>query len=334
MSENHQMFRWGILSAAPIAIEQLIPAIQKSTNGSVVAIASRNIARATDIARRFNIPTIAATYEDLLTRDDIDGVYIATPTAHHVEWALKAAEMRKHALVEKPIAMHASNISRLIDASKKHNILISEAFMVHYHPQWKKVRSLIAEGAIGKLRHVQGAFTYFKKDASSTRNQLNLGGGSLRDIGVYPTIGTRLATGQEPIQVHATIDIDPDFKTDRYAMVNAQFKDFDLSFYCSTQMALRQSMVFHGESGSIEMLAPFNPLKYNSASIIVHDVTRQSAKTFHFGDINQYQLQCEAFASAALGQSSEFMSLQESYNNQRVIDAAFESGRLKSAIKI
>jgi predicted dehydrogenase len=74
-------------------------------------------------------------------------------------------------------------------------VLVCEAFMVTYHPQWHKVRDLIANGAIGRLRHVQGAFCYFNTDPENMRNQPELGGGGLPDIGVYPTVTTRFSTG-------------------------------------------------------------------------------------------------------------------------------------------
>src|SRR5690606_32929068 len=123
--------------------------------------------------------------------------------------------------------------------------LVSEAFMVTYHPQWLKVRALIAEGAIGRLRHVQGAFAYHNVDPANMRNRLELGGGALPDIGVYPTVTTRFATGSEPRRVSATVERDPAFGTDIHASVRADFGTFELSFYVATQLAARQAMTFH-----------------------------------------------------------------------------------------
>ena len=120
-------------------------------------------------------------------------------------------------------------------------VLICEAFMVFYHPQWAKVRELVAEGAIGRLRHVQGAFAYFNVDPTNMRNQLSLGGGALPDIGVYPTVATRFVTGKEPVRIQATVERDEKFGTDIYSSTKADFGDFDLTFYCSTQMARASS---------------------------------------------------------------------------------------------
>ena len=258
-------FRWGVLSTAKIARIQLLPAMQDATNGAVTAIASRDASRARDLADRFGAAHAFGSYDDLLQSDEVDGVYIPLPTSQHVEWSLKAARAGKHVLCEKPIALKAEQIDDLIAARDREGVIISEAFMVHYHPQWTKVRELIADGAIGRLRHVEGTFCYHNLDPENMRNQVELGGGALPDIGVYPTVTTRLATGAEPLRVQAQVDRDPTFGTDSYANVRADFGTFDLNFYVSTQLALRQHMLFHGEQGYIDVAAPFNAGDYGHA---------------------------------------------------------------------
>lgn len=324
------MFRWGILSTAKIARVQLLPALQDSENGVVHAIASRDHDRARALADRFGAPLSFGTYEELQASDEVDGVYVPLPTSQHVEWSLKAAEAGKHVLCEKPIALHADEIAPLIAARDTNGVMISEAFMVNYHPQWAKVAELIAEGAIGRLRHVAGAFSYFNKDPGNMRNQRELGGGGLPDIGVYPTVTTRLATGAEPQRVQATVERDPDFGTDRYASVKADFGDFEMSFYCSTQMALRQHMAFHGEQGFIEVTAPFNSGDYGHATVILHNQTHDGAETFRFPGVRQYRLMAETFVRAVRGEPAEtdrpVFSLENSVLNQKMIDAIFRAG--------
>ena len=198
------MFRWGVLSTAKIAREQLLPAIVEAENGVLSAIASRDLGRARALAERFGAPHAFDSYEALLASEAVDGVYIPLPTSQHVEWASRAAEAGKHVLVEKPLALSAADIEPLIEIRDRRKVLISEAFMVVYHPQWIKVRDLVRSGAIGRLRHVQGAFTYYNVDPANMRNILALGGGALPDIGVYPTVSTRFVTGREPVRVQAT----------------------------------------------------------------------------------------------------------------------------------
>ncbi|WP_419695701.1 Gfo/Idh/MocA family protein [Mesorhizobium muleiense] len=320
------MFRWGVLSTAKIGREHLLPAMVEAENGVLSAIASRDLSKARALADRFGAPHAFGSYDELLASRDVDGVYIPLPTAQHVEWTAKAIEAGKHVLVEKPLALDARDIPPLIKLRDAKNVLVCEAFMVVYHPQWVKVRELIANGAIGRLRHVQGAFSYYNVDPKNMRNQLDLGGGALPDIGVYPTVSTRFSTGKEPLRVQATIERDKTFGTDIYSSIRADFGDFELSFYLSTQMAARQVMVFHGEKGFIEVLSPFNAGIYDHHRIEVHNQNHSDAQVFRFPGMQQYRLEVEAFARAAQGGTDRVFTLEESVLNQKVIDAIFRAG--------
>ena len=198
--------------------------------------------------------------------------------------------------------------------------------MVYYHPQWLKVQSLIAEGAIGTLKHVQGSFTYFNRDSNNMRNKPELGGGALPDIGVYPTIVTRMVTGQEPRSVLAKVERDPDFGTDIYSTMDVSFSGFDMSFYVSTQMALRQNMVFHGDEGFIEVHTPFNAGLYGFDEVTLHNQNHSEVQSFRFGGLNQYTLQVDNFVRKSKGEDVRIFDLQNSINNQKLIDAIFKSG--------
>jgi len=320
------MFRWGVLSTAKIGREQLLPAIVEAENGVLSAIASRDVSKARVLAERFGARHAFGSYEELLASKDIDGVYIPLPTSQHVEWTAKAIEAGKHVLVEKPLAIDAKDIPPLIKLRDAKKVLVCEAFMVIYHPQWIKVRELIASGAIGRLRHVQGAFSYYNVDPTNMRNQLDLGGGALPDIGVYPTVSTRFSTGMEPLRVQATIERDKKFGTDIYSSIRADFGDFELSFYLSTQMAARQVMVFHGEKGFIEVFSPFNAGLYDHHRIELHNQNHTEAQVFRFPGTQQYRLEVETFAMAAQGGKDRVFTLEESVLNQKVIDAIFRAG--------
>lgn len=320
------MFRWGVLSTAKIAREHVIPAIQTAGNGTICAIASRDLAKAQALAGQCGAPHAFGSYEELLASDTVDGVYIPLPTAHHVEWAGKAADAGKHVLVEKPLALKAADIQTVIAARDRNAVLICEAFMVTYHPQWLKVRELVQGGAIGTLRHVQGAFSYYNVDPQNMRNKPDLGGGALPDIGVYPTVTTRFVTGAEPLRVQADVTRDPKFGTDIYSSIRAEFPGFELSFYVATQMAARQTLVFHGDDGFIEIAAPFNAGIYGDHCVTLHNQSHTQAQTFRFPAAPQYRLQIEAFARAARGEDVQVFTLEESINNQKLIDAIFRAG--------
>jgi predicted dehydrogenase len=319
------MLRFGILSTAKIGRELVVPAIQDAENCVVTAIASRDLSRAREMADRFSVPHAFGSYEEMLASDLIDAVYIPLPTSQHIEWTIKAANAGKHVLCEKPMALKASEIDAVIEARDRNKVLISEAFMVTYSPVWHKVRSLLKEGAIGKLRHVQGAFTYYNRDAGNMRNKPELGGGGLPDIGVYPTISTRFVTGKEPIRVQANTDRDPEFGTDIYSSVRADFGDFELSFYISTQLAARQIMVFHGDKGFIEVKSPFNADRYGAEELELTNQNHSQSQLFRFQDARQYKLEAEAFSRAAKGEAEDVVTLESSVNNQKLIDAIYRA---------
>ena len=322
------MIRWGVISTANIAKNQVIPAILESKNSILHSIASRNLKKAETLCQEFNASIPYGSYEELLACPQVDAIYIPLPTAQHVEWSLKCLEAGKNVLCEKPIALRSSDIQSLIKAEAKSGCILSEAFMVYYHPQWKKVKELIAEGQIGNLKHIQGSFTYYNKDPGNMRNRPELGGGVLPDIGVYPLVTTRIATGEEPQTIRAKVEIDKTFGVDTYASVELGFNNFDLSFYVSTQMSLRQRMVFHGDDGRIEVHAPFNARTYGDPSISVHSLNNNEILEFRFGEINQYTLQIEAFSHAIQEKNSDHLfSLEDSYKNQLVIDGIFEASK-------
>ena len=265
------------------------------------------------------------SYDDMLQSDAIDAVYIPLPTSQHVEWAVKAAEAGKHVLVEKPLALNASEIDALIAARDRNNVLVAEAYMVTYAPVWLKVRELLREGAVGELKHVQGAFSYYNRDPSNMRNIPELGGGALPDIGVYPTIATRFATGQEPQRVQSTVERDPEFGTDIYSSVKADFGSFELTFYVATQLASRQVMVFHGTEGFIEVKSPFNADRWGAEEVELTNQKHTVSQIFRFPDSRQYRRQVEAFARAAGGEAAEVVTLESSRLNQKFIDAIYRA---------
>lgn len=320
------MLRWGILSTAKIAREHIIPMHLKAEGNCVQAIASRDQARAQKVADQFQIPLVLPDYEALLQSDQVDAVYIPLPTSQHVEWAIKAANAGKHVLVEKPLALKADEIADVKAAAEQNNVIVAEAFMVHYHPQWHQVREWLEQGSIGRLRHIQSAFSYYNRDPGNMRNQPALGGGGIADIGVYPTVTARYVTGQEPLKVRADVTIDAEFGTDSYANIQYAFAGFDMTFYVSTTMAAHQSMRLHGEEGYIQVDAPFNAELYGDVAVHLWNRGHNAVQSVRFGAINQYLLQAEAFAKAvASGDSSALFSLGSSLANQRALDAIFAS---------
>ncbi|MHA1128243.1 MAG: Gfo/Idh/MocA family protein, partial [Alphaproteobacteria bacterium] len=176
--------------------------------------------------------------------------------------------------------------------------------------------------------------SYRNLNPKDMRNQVNLGGGGLPDIGVYPTVTTRITTGVEPLRVSASVRRDLEFGTDVWASTRVDFGEFELSFYCSTQMDLRQHMVFHGENGWIEVTAPFNPGDYGTARVLLHRESNSEVQEFRFGGSRQYRLQAEAFVRAARGGDDPVFTLENSKLNQRVIDAIYRAGESETWVEV
>jgi predicted dehydrogenase len=313
--------RWGVLGAAKIADNFVVPAIQRSSNGRVTTVASRDRDRAQAFASKHAIDHVLTSYDAVIESSDVDAIYIPLPTASHIEWCKKALLGGKHVLCEKPIAMNSAEVLDLIALRDKTGLVCGEAFMVAHHPQWAFVRDSLARGLLGELTLIEGSFTYFNDDPNALKNNLALGGGGVRDIGVYPVVTTRLATGLEPDRVHAEVLLDPRFGTDRFARCTAEFPDFTMTFYCGTQLSRRQHMIFHGSKGWLSVDAPFNPGTYGSAQIRHRSDETGQTRTVEFGDVDQYQLMVEDFARTVLGQKTDLVfTLENSLGNQRVID--------------
>jgi predicted dehydrogenase len=312
--------RWGILSAAKIAREWVAPAIHASARGRVSAVASLTPGKAEALAAPYDART-HASYEALLADPEIDAIYIPLPNGAHVEWTVKCLEAGKHVLCEKPIALKAEEIDTLIAARDRSGRFAAEAFMVTHHPQWVRTRELVRGGAIGRLTHVQGAFSFYNSDPANIRNDPAQGGGALRDIGVYPSVTTRFVTGEEPSAVtHA--EIDWDLGIDATARTLVRFPSFHLDFYVSMRMAPRQLMTFHGEEGFLSVLAPFNAYAYGDQAIELRradgTITRE-----RFGMADQYRAQADAFHATVLDGADYPCTLEFSRGNQVMIDMIY-----------
>ena len=321
--------RWGILGAAKIAREQVIPAMKKSESTELVAIASKDLRKAHSLGKKFNIPKIYNKYEDLIKDPNIDAVYNPLPNHLHVPWSIKAAKEGKHVLCEKPISIEGSEIKELINTELNTGKKIVEAFMVREHPQWHKAKSMIDEGLIGEINAIQGMFCYHNIDPRNIRNDPNIGGGGLLDIGVYPIVTSRFVSGVEPLRVAAIINRDPKFKTDILTSAILEFENFHMTFTCSTQSNLMQHMRIIGSIGRIELPVPFNPLEDISMINYWKDTKHPAnePECIKIKSSNQYTLQMETMNKTILANTNHPFGLTDSQKNMSVLDAIFLAGK-------
>lgn len=318
MTTDH--VRWGVLGAANFAKTTMAPAINEARRGRLAAIATRDPAKAAPFADLAPGLTVHADYDALLADPDIDAVYIPLPNALHVDWSVKAAKAGKAVLCEKPIGMTEADFDRLIATREATGCLIAEAYMPVHHPQWTRIRDLIGAGRIGDLVTVSGVFTYGLHDPANVRNKADLGGGALRDVGVYP-IGTfRFATGLEPAPVRA--DCVWEDGVDASTWVQARAGEVRFNFHVSMRTTRRQEMVFEGTRGWLTVAAPFNPGVYGQADLVLRVEGEDEVVIRHPAD-RQYVLQVENFNAALLDGATYPCPLEFSRGTQAMIDAVF-----------
>lgn len=324
-----QMIKWGVLGCAGIAAKAVIPAIQSSRLGRVAAIASRDAEKASAMATRFGIEKSYGSYEDLLSDPDIDAIYNPLPNHLHVPMTIKALEHGKPVLCEKPIALNAAQASELAEAQKAANLPVAEAFMVRHHPQWKKARAMVAEGHLGDVRAIQTIFAYYLDDPKNVRNQADIGGGGLFDVGCYAINTARFLFDAEPLRAIALMENDPVFGTDRLTSGLLAFPEGrQLAFTCSTQLSLTQKVTVLGTRGRLEIPIPFNA-PADRQTVLIFDDGRDLAgggrQEIVIEPVDQYREQVDAFAEAVLSGTPLETGLDDAIANMKAIDALFRS---------
>ena len=315
--------RWGILSPAKIGMEKVIPAMLKSKEVEVYGLASRDLGRAQAACKALGIPKAYGSYEEMLADPSIEAVYNPTPNHLHVPLTLQAAAAGKHVLCEKPIAITAREAEQLRGVAK--GILVAEAFMVRHHPQWIMARDLVRAGALGRVHAIQVLFAYHLTDPTNVRNQADIGGGGILDIGCYPVTGARFVFDAEPSRVIALIDRDPVMKVDRLTSGIADFGEGrQLSFVCGTQSMNYQRVHVLGTTGRFEIDIPFNaPL--DTPTIVRLHQDGMAAVTTKIPVCDQYTLQTEAFGRAVRGLEPLAHGVESAVQNMKILDAFFRS---------
>lgn len=323
--------RWGVLGVAKIAVEKVIPAMKRGKYSSVVAIASRSTSKARRAAKELGLARAHGSYEDLLADPEVDAIYNPLPNHLHVPWSIAALKAGKHVLCEKPVALDAAQARKLLRASQRSKLLVQEAFMVKTFHQWLATRELIKSRKIGKLRAIQGFFSYFNTDPKNVRNMAAIGGGGVYDIGCYPITTSRFIYGDEPTRVCALVEYDPKLRVDRLTSAILEFPQGHATFTCSTQLVPYQRMQFFGTKGRIEMDIPFNAPSRRACKIHLDDGSDLHGKgiqTIAFDADDQYRVQGDLFSKAILdGASKPPIPLDDAVKNMAVIDAVLRSGK-------
>ena len=329
--------RWGVLGVANIAVTQVIPAMQQGVWSEITSVASRDTEKARRAAEALGIAKPYGSYEELLADDEIEAVYIPLPNHLHVAWTIKAAEAGKHVLCEKPIGLNAGEAETLLAVRDRTGVKIQEAFMVRTHPQWLGVSELIKQGRIGELRSVAGWFSYFNRKPENIRNQPEIGGGALMDIGCYPINLSRYLFRDEPRRVLGLIERDPVMGIDRLTSATLDFELGSSTFTCSTQIVPFQRMQFFGTKGRIEVEIPFNAPHDRPTRVMIDDgsdLFGGRVEVKEFATCNQYTIQGDLFSRAIREKTEQRVPLEDAVKNMAVIDAVFRSAKLREWVTL
>ena len=294
--------RWGVMGVADHFRRRVWLPAARSPLVELRAIASRDPARATAAARELGIPVACGSYEELLADRRIEAVYIPLPNHLHLEWIRRAADAGKHVLCEKPLAMDAAQAEEAVEHARRKKVLLMEAFMYRFHPQWQRVRELIRSGEIGRVQAVHTFFSYHLTDPDNIRNRPEAGGGGLMDIGCYAVSASRFLLEAEPLRALSLSAHDPSFGTDILTSGLLDFGDARGVFTVGTQTFPFQVVIAAGSRGRITVQLPFNTHPDVPARVTV--AAGLGERELSFPPVDQYGLELEAFSRAVRGEAS------------------------------
>lgn len=323
----HKPLRLGVLGAARIALNAIIPAANLTDLVDVTAVATRGGGKSSEIQSNAPDATLFEDYEALLASSDVDAVYIPLPNSMHVDWTLRVVEAGKHVLCEKPFSQDASEAERAVEAARRAGLTLMEGFMFRLHPQTLRLKELLSNGEIGEVRQVMAEFGHRLDDPEDVRSNGALEGGSLGDVGCYCVSGVRLAFGDEPRRASAF----GRFADDGADRELAGMLEFDAgigTISCSISSARRERMEITGTEGRIVLEAPFRADKAGGSM----EITRQGETTKEtFEEANPYLAELEEFANAIHEKREPLVGADEILGNARAISALLESARSNGA---
>ena len=318
----NKVLNWGLLSTARIN-RALIPPLQVSKRNHLLAIGSRSQESADAYAKEKKIERAYGSYESLLADPDIDVIYNSLPNHLHAEWTIKAVEAGKHVLCEKPIALSVDEVDAIKSATHKHGRVVAEAFMYRHHPQTLKAQEIVKSGSLGTLKLIRGSYSYINSREGDVRFNLEMGGGSIWDVGCYPISYARNVVGESPLevfgwQVTGQTGIDDTF------VGQIRFRDdviaqFDSSFVIPYHVF----MEIIGSEGTLNIPHPFKP-GVNEKMYITRE---EKTETIKVKGQELYLGEVEDMADAILLGKDSLVSLDDSRTNVAVIKALLESAR-------
>jgi D-xylose 1-dehydrogenase (NADP+, D-xylono-1,5-lactone-forming) len=319
--------KWGFLSTADIN-RKVIPGAHASDKVELLAVASRDQARADAYAREWEIPRAYGSYEELLADPEIEAIYISLPNTLHAGWSIKAVEAGKHVLCEKPFTRHPEEVEAAFDAAERSGRLLSEAFMYRHNPQTAKLVELVRGGAIGEPRLIRSAFSYGLYDHENIRLRTDVEGGALMDVGCYNVSGSRLLGG-EPERVWGEAWYGPS-GTDWVFAGTLRFPgDVIATFDCGTALVERDELEAIGSEGSLFLDDPWH------CNVPVIELRHDgSVERIELDPVDSYRLELENLSDAIRGEGELLLGREDAVAQARVLEALHRSATTGAAASL
>jgi D-xylose 1-dehydrogenase (NADP+, D-xylono-1,5-lactone-forming) len=319
--------KWGIISTADIN-RKVIPGAHASPKVELVAVASRDQARAEEYAKTWEIERAYGSYEALLADAEIEAVYISLPNTMHCEWSIKALEAGKHVLCEKPLSRHREEVEAAFDAADRTGRLLSEAFMYRHNPQTKRAKELVDEGAIGELRLVRSTFSYSLYEEDNIRLRTDLEGGALMDVGCYTISGSRLFGG-EALKAYGEAWFGPS-GTDWVFGGTLRFPDDVIAMFdCGTAMPNRDELEAIGSEGSLFLDDPWHC--YEPVIELRH---HGKVERIELEPVDSYRLELENVSDAIRGEAELLLARDDAMGQARTLEALHESATTGTLVSL
>lgn len=316
-----QALRWGLLSTARIN-RRLIPAIRAATGNELVGVASRELGKAAAYAAEFGISRIFGSYDEMITSDLVDAVYISLPNSLHAQWAVQAAEAGKHVLCEKPLAISLDECDQIIAVAETKGVVVAEGVMYLYHPLLKRAVEIVESGVLGEIQLVKGAFSFTLDRPDDVRWEPGLGGGSLWDVGSYPVSFIRRVLG-EPREVFGWQRPAPSGVDEGFAGLLRYSRGALGVFDCGFRHAFRVEAEVIGSRGTLHLERPY-ALTDESRIVVTRDDAEQ---VITVPRADPYRCEVEALSAAVLTGVPLPVSLSSSRANVATLLALYQSAR-------
>jgi D-xylose 1-dehydrogenase (NADP+, D-xylono-1,5-lactone-forming) len=310
--------RWGFLSTANIN-DKLLAGAAESDRVEVIAVASRDAARAEAYARERGIERAYGSYEELLNDPDVEAVYTSLPNSLHVEWSIRALEAGKHVLCEKPLSRRAEDVERAFYVAEQSGRLLMEAFMYRHNPQTARLEELVDGGAIGRLRLVRASFSFALADAQNVRLNASLDGGGLMDVGCYCVSGLRLLGG-EPEQVYGQQVLSESGVDELFTGTMRFPGDVLGQFDAGLVLLERDELEAIGEEGSLFLDDP-----WHCQRPVIELRTARGVEEIAVAPADSYRLELENLSAAIRGKAEPVLGREDAVGQARTIEALYRS---------